>query len=146
MEPGWHVYWINPGDAGDPPRVKWEAPAGFVVGDFRWPTPTRLVTGPVVDYGYEGRVLLAAPVTVPASHKAGSAVPIAADIRYVICREVCISATARATLAGATVPAAERQARIRDLIAKVRAEAKPAMAKARLKTRIRKLANSRRRR
>jgi hypothetical protein len=45
-----------------------------------------------------------------------------------------------------TETAAERQARIRDLIAKVRAEAKPAMAKARLKTRIRKLANSRRRR
>ena len=42
--------------------------------------------------------------------------------------------------------AAERQARIRALIAKVRAEAKPAMAKARLRTQIRKLTASRKRR
>lgn len=42
--------------------------------------------------------------------------------------------------------AAERQARIRALIAKVRAEAKPAMAKARLRTQIRKLAAARKRR
>lgn len=42
--------------------------------------------------------------------------------------------------------AAERQARIHDLIAKVRTEATPAMAKARLRTRIRKLTASRKRR
>ena len=22
MEPGWHVYWRDPGDAGDPPRIE----------------------------------------------------------------------------------------------------------------------------
>src|SRR6266851_5732139 len=37
LEQGWHVYWVNPGDAGDPPRIQWELPAGFRVGDVRWP-------------------------------------------------------------------------------------------------------------
>ena len=23
LEPGWHVYWKNPGDAGEPPHIKW---------------------------------------------------------------------------------------------------------------------------
>ena len=97
LEPGWHIYWVNPGDAGDPPRVQWELTAGFRAGEIRWPVPTRFATGPVVDYGYEGRVLLAVPLQVPASFKAGAPAPIAADIRYVICKDVCISARARAT-------------------------------------------------
>jgi len=24
-EPGWHVYWKNPGDAGEPPRISVDA-------------------------------------------------------------------------------------------------------------------------
>ena len=28
--PGWHGYWLNPGDAGLPMDVKWQLPAGFV--------------------------------------------------------------------------------------------------------------------
>ena len=23
LEPGWHVYWKNPGDAGEAPQIKW---------------------------------------------------------------------------------------------------------------------------
>jgi hypothetical protein len=28
MDPGWHNYWINPGDAGMPTRIAWELPGG----------------------------------------------------------------------------------------------------------------------
>ena len=95
LEPGWHIYWVNPGDAGDPPRMQWELPLGFRVGDVRWPVPVRLGTATLVDYGYEGRVLLAAPLQVPADYNAGAPLRLAADVRYVICREVCIPARAR---------------------------------------------------
>lgn len=104
LEPGWHIYWLNPGDAGDPPRIQWDVPAGFRVGEVRWPVPTRLGNATLVDYGYEGRVLLAAPLQVPADYAPGNPVALAADVRYVICREVCISARARAAV---TVPASE---------------------------------------
>jgi thiol:disulfide interchange protein DsbD len=103
---------VNPGDAGDPPRLRWELPAGFKAGDIRWPVPIRLVLGPVIDYGYEGRVLLAVPVDVPADYKAGTPVTLAADVRYVICKEVCIPARTRVTLPmpapASTAPAAHR--------------------------------------
>ncbi|MGE3176972.1 MAG: protein-disulfide reductase DsbD domain-containing protein [Vicinamibacterales bacterium] len=98
MEPGWHIYWVNPGDAGDPPRLRWELPAGFKAGDIRWPVPIRLVLGPVIDYGYEGRVLLALPIDVPADYKPGTPITLAADVRYVICKDVCIPARTRVTL------------------------------------------------
>ncbi len=32
LEKGWHVYWINPGDSGEPPTVEWKLPAGFEAG------------------------------------------------------------------------------------------------------------------
>jgi thiol:disulfide interchange protein DsbD len=95
LEPGWHIYWVNPGDAGDPPRIEWGLPPGFRVEDVRWPVPSRLVTTTLVDYGYEGSVLLAVPLRVPAGYRMGTPFTVSADVRYVICREVCISARAQ---------------------------------------------------
>jgi DsbC/DsbD-like thiol-disulfide interchange protein len=98
MEPGWHIYWVNPGDSGEAPRVQWHSPNGFRAGGIRWPAPVRLVTGSVIDYGYQGRVLLAVPLQVPADYKPGASEKLAADARYLICREVCIPAQAYAAL------------------------------------------------
>src|SRR5262249_37032283 len=51
MQPGWHVYWLNPGDAGLPTSVRWTLPAGFTVGELRWPVPQRFEqSGGVVGY------------------------------------------------------------------------------------------------
>ena len=45
--PGWHGYWLNPGDAGLPMDVKWQLPKGFAVGPLRYPVPRRLeIAGP----------------------------------------------------------------------------------------------------
>jgi thiol:disulfide interchange protein DsbD len=92
LEPGWHIYWINAGDSGQPPVARWSAPNGVSVGEFAWPVPQRLQSGPLVDYGYEGSVLLMAPVTAGLS-AAGSA-HIEADVRLVVCRQVCTSGKA----------------------------------------------------
>lgn len=106
LEPGWHIYWVNPGDAGDPPRLRWELPPGFRANEIQWPVPMRLALGPIIDYGYEGRVLLALPIDVPASYKAGTEATLAAEVRYVICREVCIPARTKVSL---SMPAAPRR-------------------------------------
>src|SRR4051794_41277514 len=39
--PGWHGYWLNPGDAGLPMDVQWHLPKGFAGGPLRYPVPTR---------------------------------------------------------------------------------------------------------
>src|SRR6202049_740437 len=98
LEKGWHIYWVNPGDSGERPKIQWQLPAGFQAKEIRWPTPVRLGTGTVIDYGYEGRVLLPVPMQVPADYKSGNPVMLAADIKYLVCREVCIPAKAHATL------------------------------------------------
>ena len=62
LEKGWHIYWVNPGDSGEPPRVKWQLPAGLTAGEMEWPTPQRLGTATIVDFGYEDDVMLLVPM------------------------------------------------------------------------------------
>ena len=114
LEKGWHIYWSNPGDSGEPPRVRWTLPAGaetpLKIDELRWPVPHRIVAGPLVNYGYEGEVLLPAPV-----HVAGSAggpgkdaLPIAAAVSWLVCSEdACIPGKAQLTL---TLPVRARPA------------------------------------
>ena len=98
IEKGWHIYWVNPGDAGEAPRIQWHLPAGFQAGEIRWPAPERLPASTVIDYGYEGKVLLPVSLRVPAGYRPASPVALTADVRYVICRDVCIPAAALAKL------------------------------------------------
>src|SRR5262249_41917044 len=64
-EKGWHVYWRNPGDSGEAPRLTWRLPDGFRATDLGWPAPMRIATGPLANFGYEGTTLLPATVHVP---------------------------------------------------------------------------------
>ena len=100
LEPGWHIYWQNPGDSGEPPKVQWNLPTGFVAGSIRWPQPIRLGGGSVVDYGYEGQVLLMAPIQGPSSRNATPLPNLSADVKYIVCRDVCIPGKAHIPLSG----------------------------------------------
>lgn len=97
LEKGWHIYWINPGDSGEPPRVKWHLPAGITAGAIEWPTPHRLGTSTIVDFGYEDAVTLLVPFTSDAALPQAPAL-IAADVKVLVCREVCIPGAAQLSL------------------------------------------------
>ena len=74
LDPGWHVYWKNPGDAGEPPHIHWTLPAGVTASAFEFPAPKRLPLGPLMDFGYEDEVLYPLTFTVAATVKSGPAV------------------------------------------------------------------------
>ena len=90
LEPGWHIYWQNPGDSGEPPRIQWRLPAGFHAGQIEWPAPQRLGSGTVIDFGYSGEVLLPIPLAVPANAAPGTAENLEATAKWLVCREICI--------------------------------------------------------
>jgi DsbC/DsbD-like thiol-disulfide interchange protein len=96
LEKQWHVYWANPGDSGEPPRVEWSLPAGFSAGPIEWPYPRRFQHSTIVDYGYEDDVLLLAKIHPPAS--VGAAAPLAASVKWLVCREICIPGRAQLSL------------------------------------------------
>jgi DsbC/DsbD-like thiol-disulfide interchange protein len=93
LEAHWHIYWINPGDSGEPPSITWNLPQGFQAKDLEWPAPQRLVNGPLTDYGYQDRVLLIAPVRVPSLVKQQD-VTLSAEVHWLVCSDVCIPAKA----------------------------------------------------
>ena len=90
LEPGWHIYWINPGDSGQPPELHWRLPDGFTAGNIEWPRPERLQSRPeLADYGYHDGVLLMVRLHAP-QRMPSKAVDIAAQAKWLICREVCL--------------------------------------------------------
>ncbi|HRD83695.1 MAG TPA: protein-disulfide reductase DsbD family protein, partial [Rubrivivax sp.] len=88
-QPHWHTYWKNPGDSGLPTTMQWQLPAGFVAGDIDWPTPRKLPIGPLMNFGYEGRLLLPVPVQVPAGFSSQT-LEVRLDAQWLVCKEVCI--------------------------------------------------------
>ncbi len=96
LEPHWHVYWKNPGDAGLPVSLDWKLPEGYKAGAIQWPYPERIIVPPLMNYGYENEVLL--PVTVDVPKGAAGTVALAAKAKWVVCKEICLPGNAELSL------------------------------------------------
>ena len=60
IEPGWHIYWKNPGGAGLATEIVWQLPNNVKAGELQWPVPAGFTqSGDIPGYGYEGSVILA---------------------------------------------------------------------------------------
>ncbi len=90
LDPGWHIYWINAGDAGEPPRVDWQLPAGITAGDLQFPAPERLPLGPLMDFGYENEVLLPVPMRADSGLRPGTKAILRGHLHFLVCSTVCI--------------------------------------------------------
>jgi len=90
LDKGWHVYWVNAGDSGEPPSIKWTLPAGITASAMQFPAPRRLPLGPLMDFGYEDEVLFPLTLTAGSTLKAPSKVELPAHVDWLVCREVCI--------------------------------------------------------
>ena len=90
LDEGWHIYWINAGDAGEPPRIDWQLPGGITAGDLQFPAPGRLPLGPLMDFGYENEVLLPVPMRADGSLKSGTTETLRGHLHFLVCSNVCI--------------------------------------------------------
>jgi thiol:disulfide interchange protein DsbD len=109
LEQGWHVYWQNAGDSGEPPRINWTLPEGIAASALQFPAPKRLPLGPLMDFGYEDEVLFPFSFDVPKSARPGPAV-LNAKVSWLVCREVCIPGKAELgmrVMLAASAPASE---------------------------------------
>jgi thiol:disulfide interchange protein len=89
LQPGWHVYWQNAGDAGEPPAIDWTLPKGIAASALQFPAPARLPVGPLMDYGYENAVLFPFELNATPSAKTGPA-DLRAHVTWLVCSSVCI--------------------------------------------------------
>ena len=90
--PHWHTYWKNPGDSGYPTKITWAPPFDAVkfIPQIQWPTPKRIATGPIVNFGYDGDVVLPLPMMVPPQLVAGDRLTYAGKAEWLVCKDVCI--------------------------------------------------------
>ena len=115
LEPGWHVYWKNAGDSGEPPHIKWTLPAGVTAGAARVSRAEAAAARPADGLRLRKR----SPVSVLASMlpnrcKRGPAA-LHAKVDWLVCREVCIPGKAELEItrdiAARAQPAGERRFR-----------------------------------
>src|SRR5450631_962605 len=95
---GWHTYWRNPGDSGEPTKLTWQLPQGFTAGDIVWTAPHRFEIAPLVNYGYAKHAVHLVQVTAPKDLKAGTSVELAAKASWLVCSDVCIPEDVNLTL------------------------------------------------
>ncbi|WP_027015644.1 thioredoxin family protein [Comamonas composti] len=91
-QPEWHTYWKNAGDSGLPTELVWQLPPGLSAGEIQWPTPRGLRVGPLLNYGYEGQVLLPVQVQVATGFQppASGMLDIKLHANWLVCRVECI--------------------------------------------------------
>jgi thiol:disulfide interchange protein len=111
--PGWHGYWVNPGDAGQPTAADWQLPPGAAAGPLRYPVPDRLLIGGLMNYVFARDYALLSDLTLPRPLAPGEALPVRASLRYLACTDrICVPERAEVAAAiGAGVPAAVAAAR-----------------------------------
>lgn len=88
--PEWHGYWSNPGDAGQGMRLSLDLPPDWEVGEARYPVPSRLLIGGLMNHIYEGPYTVLVPVTPGPSVK-GFAGPVRGHVEFLACTDqICV--------------------------------------------------------
>ena len=104
---GWHTYWINPGDSGEPPIVDFTLAKGSEAGRVRYPAPERLPYPPLMNFGFSGEFTLLTDVTVPADWPAGEPYRVPVRVDWLVCEKICIPEGGTAELTIPTGPVSE---------------------------------------
>ncbi len=89
IQEGWHVYWINAGDSGEPPVIHWTLPKGLTAGPMQFPPPSRLPLGPLMDFGYQDSVAFPVLLTASPTLHPGK-VHLDAHVSWLVCSSVCL--------------------------------------------------------
>ncbi|MBI4597888.1 MAG: hypothetical protein HY737_05750 [Candidatus Omnitrophica bacterium] len=91
IEPGWHIYYETPGDAGLPTKIEWSAPSGCWFGPLQWPNPKRFMDpGNIKTFGYEKDVTLISELRYQTVRDAYTELPLNATVSWLACKELCI--------------------------------------------------------
>lgn len=104
----WHVFWVNPGDAGIPLNMQWDLPDGFEVGEILHPAPEFIPVGPLASYAHEGEPVFLVSVTAPLSALPGDTINVVIDAAWQACEQICVPEDARFEFALPVLSNAER--------------------------------------
>jgi len=96
LNPGWHTYWENPGDAGEGASIKWNLPNDVKASEILWPGPERIPVEPLMTFGYENEVVLLTKIYT--SETTTIPVTLNARVSWYTCKEICIPQEAEVSI------------------------------------------------
>ncbi|MFB6352003.1 MAG: protein-disulfide reductase DsbD domain-containing protein, partial [Bradymonadaceae bacterium] len=95
MDPDWHIYWRNSGDAGMSTEIAWSG-EGITFEPLAWPAPHAFAQkGEVYTFGYADEVLLYSKARV--ADGASGEVTVEAKVDYLACKIDCIPGSSTLT-------------------------------------------------
>jgi len=110
--PGWHGYWSNPGDAGQPLTIEWSLPKGASIGALRFPVPGTLLVSGLMNHVYEHDYAVLAELKVPAGAAPGSTLQVNGKARWLACTDkICVPEEGNLALTVTVAPPGARDAR-----------------------------------
>lgn len=87
-KPGWHDYWLNPGDAGTPLELEWTLPSGVTAGPIRAPVPETLIVGGFMNHIYKERHAFLIDLKFAPGVRPGQQIDIKVDARWSACTDI----------------------------------------------------------
>lgn len=94
-KPGWHDYWVNPGDAGTPLELEWTLPSGVTAGAIRAPVPETLIVSGFMNHIYKRKHAFLVDLRIPANAQRGQTLAMQVDARWSACSDlVCVPESA----------------------------------------------------
>lgn len=98
-QPGWHGYWLNPGEAGFAPDFKWTLPRGYEPSGVAFPVPEKLVLSGLVNHVFTGTHALLVTINSAPNNLAGAPIHIGLKANYLVCSEqICVPESADVAL------------------------------------------------
>jgi DsbC/DsbD-like thiol-disulfide interchange protein/cytochrome c biogenesis protein CcdA len=90
-EPGWHGYWLNPGDAGQGMTLSWIGPYGTVPGPPHYPVPQTLLIGSLMNHVYEREYAVLNDIKLSNDAHPGDPVPLQLTADWLACSDqLCV--------------------------------------------------------
>jgi len=94
IEPGWHIYWKNSGEAALPTSITWSLPANWEAGHLNWPVPEKFVEqGDITTFGYSEQILLFS--SLKTSEQNDGEVVVGAEVKWLVCKNICVPGRAK---------------------------------------------------
>jgi DsbC/DsbD-like thiol-disulfide interchange protein/cytochrome c biogenesis protein CcdA len=90
-KPGWHDYWLNPGDAGTPLELEWRLPPGVTAGAIRAPVPETLIISGFMNHIYTAKHAFLVDLKIAPDTPRRQRMNIMVDARWSACSDtVCV--------------------------------------------------------
>ena len=123
--PGWHTYWINPGDSGGPPIFEFNSPSGWDINENVWPGPQKIIYPPLMTFGYVDEVIF--PFILNLKNLNDQTTEI--TTKFLVCDDICVpeEATLQLSLKNGILNIDERPEELNKWLNRVPIRAPPEM-------------------